>query len=80
MPGVCAPAPAERFVTGLPAAAEASEAVTNEQASTELTWAPFVGLGVVPVEEFEVELADPPHAATSRQTVRRNMRAITMGP
>ena len=80
MPGVCAPAPAERFVTVLPAAADASAAVTNEQASTELTWAPLVGLGVAPVEEFEVEPADPPHAATSRQTVRRDMRAITMGP
>ena len=64
----------------LPAAAEASAAVTNEQASTELTWAPFVGLGVAPADELEVELADPPHAATSKQTVTRDMRPITMGP
>src|SRR6267143_4359026 len=77
--GVCAPAPAERFVTVLPAAAEASAAVTNEQASTESTWALFVGLGVVPVEEFDIEPADPPQAAASRHTVRSVTRIITVG-
>ncbi|TMF93372.1 MAG: hypothetical protein E6I05_06410 [Chloroflexi bacterium] len=58
-----------------PVAAEASEAVTNEQASTDDTWVVLVGDGEV-VSEDELELGDPPQAAAKTQAVTSATPAI----
>jgi len=53
-----------------PVAAEASEEVTNEQASTDDTWVALVGVGdAFSEDEPDVELDDPPHAAATKHAM-----------
>src|SRR6266702_172499 len=72
IPGTDAPVPAPRFVNVAPAAAEASDAVTREQASTEVISAALPGVG----DDFDDELEVPlPHATVWAVATARPARA-----
>src|SRR5438477_4182902 len=72
IPGTDAPVPAARFVRVAPAAVEASDAVTREQASTEVISAALVGMGE---DLAEVEVGLDPHATVRAAATARPTRA-----